>query len=412
MLEKRFNNAKLGIELTSYVDNKQNIWFQGKDVAKILGYSDTAQAIRKHVDEQDKYKGGVETTGGLQQSFYINESGFYSLVLSSKLETAKKFKKWVTSQVLPSIRKYGYYKLFDNPNNKMFKIANEMDLHCKVVQLIRCYYPDVIMVAGLGENQDTAYKRIISWKKGYLRGQPDLMILNNHKDFNGLCIEFKSPTNKYQISDAQKQMKERYKENCYKFILSNDYDDICMQLHKYMAGVHGMYSYSDINDYIHQYMDQKSHHTKDSGGKKTYSINLTFVLSTYRVLLSLNGNYQLDLRGTKFGDLIGFEKKLITKTEYGTKLPNITNSIDVLNINTSAITDSIVNGINTNTIAVIPTDNLTRSYPFTFEPKRPLYCSLSSFNIAEMRIYVTDSLGRPVNFNGIDWFMTLILHSM
>ena len=162
MLEKRFNNAKLGIELTSYVDNKQNIWFQGKDVAKILGYSDTDQAIRKHVDEQDKYKGPVETTGGLQQSFYINESGFYSLVLSSKLETAKKFKKWVTSQVLPSIRKYGYYKLFDNPNNKMFKIANEMGLHCKVVHLIRNYYPDAIMVAGLGENQDTSYKRIIS----------------------------------------------------------------------------------------------------------------------------------------------------------------------------------------------------------------------------------------------------------
>ena len=130
------------------------------------------------------------------------------------------------------------------------------------------------------------------------------------------------------------------------------------------------------------------------------------------MLVSLDGDYQLDLRETEFGDLIGFEKKLITSTEYGSKLPNITNSIDVLNINTSAITDSIVNGINTNTIAVIPTDNLTRSFPFTFEPKRPLYCPLSSFNIDEMRIYVTDSLGRPVNFNGIDWFMTLILHSM
>ena len=122
--------------------------------------------------------------------------------------------------------------------------------------------------------------------------------------------------------------------------------------------------------------------------------------------------HQLALRGTEFGDLIGFEKKLITKTEYGSKLPNITNSIDVLNINTTAITDSIVNGINTNTIAVIPTDDLTRSYPFTFEPKRTLYCPVSSFHIDEMRIYVTDTLGRPVNFNGIDWFMTLILHSM
>ena len=77
-------------------------------------------------------------------------------------------------------------------------------------------------------------------------------------------------------------------------------------------------------------MSQKSHHSTDSSGKKTYSINLTFILSTYRVLVSLEGDYQVDLRGTEFGDLIGFEKKLITKTEYGTKLPNITNSIDVL----------------------------------------------------------------------------------
>ena len=174
----------------------------------------------------------------------------------------------------------------------------------------------------------------------------------------------------------------------------------------------GMYSYSDINDYIHQYMNQKSHHSTDSSGNKTYSINLTFILSTYRVLLSLSGSYQIDLRGTEFGELIGFEKKLVTSTEYGTKLPNITNSIDSLNINTTAIKDSIVNGVNTNTIAVIPTDNLTRSYPFTFEPKRPLFCPVLSHNISEIKIYVTDSRGRQIDLNGIDWFMTLILHSM
>ena len=85
--------------------------------------------------------------------------------------------------------------------------------------------------------------------------------------------------------------------------------------------VDGMYS--DINDYIHQYMTQKSHHSTDSSGKKTYSINLTFILSTYRVLISLEGDYQLDLRGTEFGDLIGFEKKIITKTEYGLSLIHI-----------------------------------------------------------------------------------------
>ena len=172
----------------------------------------------------------------------------------------------------------------------------------------------------------------------------------------------------------------------------------------------GMYSYSDIHDCIHQYMDQKSHHSTDSKGERKYSINLSFILSTYRVLVSLDGNYQLDLRGTDFGELIGFEKKLVTKTEYGTRLPNITKSIDSLNINTTAIKDSIVNGVNTNTIAVIPTHNLTRSYPFTFEPRRQLYCPVSSDNISEMRIYVTDSLGQPIDLNGIDWFMTLLLH--
>ena len=173
----------------------------------------------------------------------------------------------------------------------------------------------------------------------------------------------------------------------------------------------GMYSYSDINDYIHQDMDQKNHYSINSNGQKVYSINLTFILSTYRILISIDGDYQLDVRGTEFGDLIGFENKLITRTEYGKKLPNITNSIDKLNINTNAIKDSIVDGINTNTIAVIPTDNLTQSYPFTVKPKRPLSCPVSSNTIFEMRIYVTDSLERPVNFNGIDWFMTLILQS-
>ena len=101
----------------------------------------------------------------------------------------------------------------------------------------------------------------------------------------------------------------------------------------------------------------------------------------------------------------------MTKTEYGTRLPNITKSIDSLNINTSAIKDSVVNGVNTNTIAVIPTDNLTRSYPFTFEPRRPLYCPVSSNYISEMRINVTDSVGQPIDLNGIDWFMTLLLRN-
>ena len=237
MLEKKNKNVDLGIELTSYLDNQQNVWFCGKDVAQLLGYKDTNQAIRKHVDYEDQKSCPVETTGQVRWYTFLNESGFYSLVLSSKLETAKKFKKWVTSQVLPSIRKYGYFKMFDNPKNKMFKIENETDLHYKVVQLIRNYYPDSILVAGLGENQDTEDKRLDSYKKGYQRGQPDLMILDYHKYYKGLCIEFKSPTNNYCVTESQLKMKEKFRENNYAFILSNDYDKISKLIHKYMAGV-------------------------------------------------------------------------------------------------------------------------------------------------------------------------------
>ena len=175
--------------------------------------------------------------------------------------------------------------------------------------------------------------------------------------------------------------------------------------------VDGMYSYSDINDYIHQYMEQKNHHTTDKGIKK-FGINLTFILTTYKVLLSITSdNYWLDLRGTEFGDLIGFDKKIVKKTEYGAKLPNITNSINQININTSAIKDSIVDGRNTDTIAVVPTDNLTRSFPFTFEPRRLTFCPVSSHEISNMRIYLTDSKGRPVDLNDIDRSMVLILRS-
>ena len=117
MLVKKFKNDNLGVEIESFIDKQQNIFFIGKDVAKILGYRDTNQAIRKHVEEEDKKYFPVETTAYLKRGrppIIINESGFYSLVLSSKLETAKKFKRWVTSEVLPAIRKFGFYKLFDS----------------------------------------------------------------------------------------------------------------------------------------------------------------------------------------------------------------------------------------------------------------------------------------------------------
>ena len=83
MMEKKFANEDLGIELSSYIDNKQNVWFLGKDVAKILGYSDTDQAIRRHVDSEDQKSFPIETTGYSKRGrppIFINESCFYSFV--------------------------------------------------------------------------------------------------------------------------------------------------------------------------------------------------------------------------------------------------------------------------------------------------------------------------------------------
>ena len=86
-------------------------WFVGKDVADVLGYADTNQAIRKHVDNEDRLTRRFDGTGQSRDMTIINESGLYSLVLSSKLPSAKKFKRWVTSEVLPSLRKTGQYQV-------------------------------------------------------------------------------------------------------------------------------------------------------------------------------------------------------------------------------------------------------------------------------------------------------------
>lgn len=102
-----FNNPAFGSVRTVVIDNEP--WFVGKDVAECLGYGDTNQAIRKHVDDEDKLTRRFDGSGQGRDMTIINESGLYSLILSSKLPTAEEFKHWVTSEVLPDIRKHGLY---------------------------------------------------------------------------------------------------------------------------------------------------------------------------------------------------------------------------------------------------------------------------------------------------------------
>lgn len=110
-----FKNEEFGEIRTVTIDNEP--WFVGKDVAVALGYKNTADAIGKHVDTDDKLTSQIAIAGQRRDVTVINESGLYSLILSSKLESAKKFKHWVTSEVLPSIRKHGMYAVDDLLND-------------------------------------------------------------------------------------------------------------------------------------------------------------------------------------------------------------------------------------------------------------------------------------------------------
>lgn len=106
-----FQNPEFGEIRT--LDRNGEPWFVGKDIAAVLGYSDTNKAIGMHVDEEDKLNDKTALSLGQRGGWFINESGLYSLVLSSKLPTAKKFKRWVTSEILPSIRRHGMYATAD-----------------------------------------------------------------------------------------------------------------------------------------------------------------------------------------------------------------------------------------------------------------------------------------------------------
>ena len=120
-----FNNDEFGSIRTVTIENEP--WFVGKDVAEVLGYTNPSKALSDHVDTEDKLNNETLLSLGQRGGWLINESGLYALILSSKLPSAKKFKRWVTSEVLPSIRKTGSYG----------KPMSEVEiLQCSINQLI------------------------------------------------------------------------------------------------------------------------------------------------------------------------------------------------------------------------------------------------------------------------------------
>jgi hypothetical protein len=154
-----------------------------------------------------------------------------TLIFGSNLPEAKVFKRWVTNEVLPAIRKTGTYTT--PPVGQQISVLNETDLHYKVIDCIRNKFAELIVMPGLGEMQTTARQRIDGWKKGYVGGQPDILILNQTLQHNGFAIELKTPKGGGTLSNKQRDYLERLKELNYKTMVSNDYDHIVIELTKF-----------------------------------------------------------------------------------------------------------------------------------------------------------------------------------
>lgn len=130
-----FSSDEFGEIRTVEIDGEP--WFVGKDIAIALGYTNPQKAVRDHVDDEDRGENEMDTPGGRQILTVINESGVYALVFGSKLESAKRFKHWITSEVLPQIRKTGSYAMAKSPTELMVLMAQELDKQAKAVEEVK-----------------------------------------------------------------------------------------------------------------------------------------------------------------------------------------------------------------------------------------------------------------------------------
>lgn len=166
-----FNDTEFGSVRTMVIDNEP--WLVGKDVAEILGYKDTSDAMRRHVDDEDKLTRRFTDSGQNREMYIINESGLYSLILSSKMPNARKFKRWVTSEVLPAIRKTGSYQkpmsqvemmrvqlgMIDNHEERIAELEQNMTIDYAQQQALG-EAVNYVVIDALGGKGSEAYREI------------------------------------------------------------------------------------------------------------------------------------------------------------------------------------------------------------------------------------------------------------
>ena len=166
----------------------------------------------------------------------------------------------------------------------------------------------------------------------------------------------------------------------------------------------GTWNYVDFNDFIKEQTKTKT------GLETSYPITLEFNNTTFKTVITLASNYQLDLRTSNFGDLIGFNKQILTSSEnIGDYTPNLSQDTEILNIHCDIISESLVDGDETDIIYTFGTNDLTPSYAFTKEPLRVQYNPVNKYIINTMRIYITDGKRRIIDLNNADTAFSLIL---
>ena len=169
----------------------------------------------------------------------------------------------------------------------------------------------------------------------------------------------------------------------------------------------GVYDYEDLNEFIHPKIGKL-------GDGENYGINILFDLSTYKVFILLDENYQIDFAGSEnFHDLLGFEKKLLKGSAFGDFLPNISNSIDNIYLRCSLLSDSIIDGERSNVLFTFPTNTKIRALPFREHPQIDyLWNKINANYISEVRFWLTDDEDRKVDLNGINISLTTVMKSL
>lgn len=178
---------------------------------------------------------------------------------------------------------------------------------------------------------------------------------------------------------------------------------------KNITFANGVYSYSDLNNAIHDVMKANGDYTVVLT-EDTFDIALSFSLTELKVIIELSGGYQLDLNTQAFSDLLGFDVGILTSAiNTGVRLSNITRSVDNLFVHCSIVKDSLVNGTNGDVLFSFSTGELSRSYSYSFEPTNLAFSPIIGKEINEIRMSLTTPLNQLLDLNGIDMNYVLII---